>query len=267
MSIIIIARASHSHGKQIAERVAQELQYECVSREVITLASEEYDIPEGSLLQTMRNAPSILDHFRHGKKKYVAYVQAALLEFAVKDNLVYHGIAGHFLLEGIPHVLRVLISATIEERVKILTDRENISESEALKILKKFDKDRRKAAMYFHDRDPWDVNMYDLSMVIGRITIDDAVKAIIDTVKLPRFQTTPEAQQILMNHRIAAKVKSDLMNFYGDVEITVDDGTVVVHIKRSLKQEEALIDEIREIVMAMEIPEIKDVRVNVIPVY
>jgi len=54
-----------------------------------------------------------------------------------------------------------------------------------------------------------------------------------------------------------------LMNFYHDVEVSVEDHTVVVHIKRSLKQEEAITEDIREILMEMH--DVKDVRVHVIP--
>ena len=265
MSIIAITRASYSHGKMIAEKVARELNYTCISQEIISLASQQFDIPENWLRRAIEDAPSLLDRFSYGKKKYVAYIRSALLECAVKDNMVYHGIAGHFLLEGIPNILRVMISATPEERVQLLMKRENISKQEALKTIKKFDKERKKWAMYFHNKDPWDVSMYDLGLVIGRLSIDDAVDKILTAVKHPAFQTTDESRQILKNESLAAKVKSDLMNFYSDVEVSVEDHTVVVHIRRSLKQEEALTDDIRAILM--EIPGVKDVRVNVIPVY
>jgi cytidylate kinase len=265
MSIIAISRASYSHGKEIAERVARELNYECISEEVISLASEEYDIPENWLRRALEEAPKLLDRFRYGKQKYVAYLRSALLEYAERDNMVYHGLAGHFLLADIPNILRVMISATTEERVKVLVQRENVSEKEALKAIEKFDRERRKWAMYFHGKDPWDPSIYDLSLVIGRLSIEDAVKKILATARLPAFQTTSESQRILKNLSLAARVKSDLMNFYRDVEVSVENQTVVVHIKRSLKQEEALTDDIREIVM--HIPGVKHVRVDVIPVY
>ena len=265
MSIIAIARASYSHGEKIAERVAQELNYECISKEIISLASEEFDIPENWLKKAVENAPTLRDRFSYGKKKYVAYLRAALLEYAAKDDLVYHGLAGQFLLEGIPNVLKVLISATTEERVKVIMEREDVSKAEALKILKKFDRERRKWAMYFHGKDPWDLSLYDLGLVIGRLSIDDAVDKILATVSLPSFQTTSESQRILANESLAARVKSDLMNFYSDVEVSVEDHTVVVHIRRSLAQEEALTEDIRAILQEM--PGVKEVRVNVIPVY
>ncbi len=265
MSIIAIARASYSHGKKIAERVAQELNYQCISEEVISLASQQFDIPENWLRQAVENAPTLRDRFTYGKKKYVAYIRSALLEFAARDNVVYHALAGHFLLEEIPNVLRVMISATLEERVKEIMEREKVSKKEASKLIEKFDKERKKWAMYFHGRDPWDISMYDLGIVIGRLTIDDAVDKILTTVKLPSFQTDPETLRILKDQSLAAKVKSDLMNFYADVEVSAEDGIVTVHIKRSLQQEEALTDDIRGILLEM--PGVKNVHVNVIPVY
>ena len=265
MSIIAITRASYSHGKEVAERVARELNYQCISKEIISLASQEFDVPENWLRRAVEEAPKLLDRFRYGKQKYVAYLRSALLEYAVKDNLVYHGLAGHFLLADIPNILRVMISATTEERVKVLVERENVSEKEALKTLEKFDKERRKWAMFFHGKDPWESSTYDLSLVIGRLSIDDAVEEILATAKLPAFQTTAESLRIVENLSLAARVKSDLMNFYHDVEVSVENHTVVVHIQRSLKQEEALTEDIREIVM--QIPGVKDVRVDVIPVY
>ena len=265
MSIIAIARASYSHGQKIAQNVARELNYRCISEEVISMASQQFDIPENWLRRAVENAPTLRDRFGYGKKKYVAYIRSALLEFAVKDDLVYHALAGHFLLEGIPHVLRVMISATMDERVKEIMRQEKVSKKEALKAVEKFDKERKKWAMYFYGKDPWDLSMYDLGIVVGKLTIDDAVDKIISTVKLPTFQTNPASRKVLENEQLAARFKSDLMYFYADVEVSAEDGTITVHIQRSLKQEEALTDDIRGILM--EIPGVKKVHVNVIPVY
>lgn len=265
MSVIAIANASYTHGRIIAERVAAELNYECISKEIISLASQESGLPENWLKKAVENAPTLLDRFRYGKRKYVAYIRAALLEYAARDNLVYHGLAGHFMLEGIPQILRVAISATATERIKEIVSREHVSVAQARKMIEKFDRDRKKWALYFHDQDPWDLSKYDLGLVIGGITVDDAVEKILDTVKLPSFQTTPESLRALARESLAARVKSDLMNFYADVEVSVENHTVIVHIERSLKQEEALTEDIRAIVMEM--PGVEEVRVDVIPVY
>ena len=59
------------------------------------------------------------------------------LQHVQKDNVVYHGLAGHFFLLNIPHVLKIRIIADMEARVKEEVRRENISEEKALYILKK----------------------------------------------------------------------------------------------------------------------------------
>lgn len=265
MSIIAIARASYSHGKKIAETVALELNYQCISEEVISMASQQFDIPENWLRRAVEDVPTLRDRFSFVKKKYVAYIRSALLACAVRDNMVYHALAGHFLLEGIPAVLRVMISATMSERVNKILSQEKVTQKEALKTIEKFDKERKKWAMYFYGKDPWDLSQYDLGLVVGRLSIDDAVEKILSTVRLPAFQMDEASRKVLENEHLAAKIKSDLMNFYSDVEVSADDGTITVHIPRSLKQEQALTEDIRGILMEM--PGVKSVLVNVIPVY
>ncbi|MEJ2101922.1 MAG: cytidylate kinase-like family protein [Desulfobacterales bacterium] len=234
MPIITISRGSFSHGKEIAERVAQELNYKCISREVLLAASEEFNIPEIALLR------------------------------AIQDNLVYHGFAGHFLLEGIPNVLKVRICADIEERAGIVMEKEKVSRKQALKIIKDIDNERKKWAIDLYGKNPRDLSVYDLWLVISRLSIDDAINDILFTVRLPAFQTTPETQKIVKNLTIAARVKSNLMNYFPEADVFVEDRTVVVRIKRSLEQEEAVKDDIRAIVIKL--TGVEDVRVDVIPI-
>lgn len=265
MPIIAVARASYSHGRKIAESAARALKYRCISEEVVSLASQQYDIPENWLRRAVEDAPTLRDRFSYGKKKYIAYIRSALLESVANDNVVYHALAGHFLLEGIPNVLRVMISATMDERIKETMKQEKVSPKEALKIIEKFDRERKKWAMYFYGKDPWDLSLYDLGLVVGRLTVDDAVEKICSTVKLPVFQTSAASRKILENQNLAARIQSDLMNFYADIDVTADGGAITVHIQRSLKQEQAITEDIRDILMEM--PGVKSVEVNVIPVY
>ena len=62
MSIITISRGSYSRGKEVAETLARELGYECVSREIILEASEQFNIPEIQLVHAIEDAPSILNY-------------------------------------------------------------------------------------------------------------------------------------------------------------------------------------------------------------
>ena len=101
MAIITISRGSYSYGKAIAEKVAEKLKYDCIARDVLLEASKEFNLPEIKLLSAIKDAPSILDRFVYGKEKYIAYIQASLLKYLKKDNVVYHGLAGQFFVKDI----------------------------------------------------------------------------------------------------------------------------------------------------------------------
>ena len=86
MSVITISRGSFSYGKEIAEKVAQRLGYECVAREVLLEASKDFNIPELKLFQAVADAPSILERIVYTKDKYIAYIQAGVLKYLRKDK-------------------------------------------------------------------------------------------------------------------------------------------------------------------------------------
>jgi cytidylate kinase len=199
MSIITISRGSYSHGKEVAEKLARTLGYECISREVLLEASEQFNIPEIRLLRAVHDAPSLFERFSRGKDRYVAYLQAALLKHVHKDNVVYHGLAGHFFLQQVPHVLKVRITADLEDRAEEEVRRENISPEAARTNIKREDEARRRWSLYLFGKDTWDPSLYDLVIHItaGTLRVDDAVNLIRCAAEMPCFQTTPESQQVL----------------------------------------------------------------------
>ena len=103
MAIITISRGCYSHGKEIAEKVADMLNFECVSREILIEASQFFHVPEMRLLHSLHDAPSILKRITHGEDMFLSFIQAALLEHAKRDDIVYHGHAGHLLMPKISH--------------------------------------------------------------------------------------------------------------------------------------------------------------------
>ena len=201
MSIVTISRGSYSRGKEVAEKLAKTLGYECISREILLEASEKFNIPEIKLIRAVHDAPSVFERFTHGKERYVAYLKAALLKHVQKDNVVYHGLAGHFFLQEIPHVLKVRISADLEDRIAEEMRRENISAEEARATIKKDDEARRRWGLYLFGADTWDPSLYDLVIHIKTkaLSVDDAVNLILCAVEMPCFQTTPKSQNVLDN--------------------------------------------------------------------
>jgi len=199
MAIITISRGSYYRGREVAEKLAAKLGYDCISREILLAASQEFNIAEIKLVRAIEDAPKILERFTSDRKKYVAYIRAALLKHVQKDNVVYHGLFGNFFLRDIPHVLKVRIVADLEARVADEVEREGIAAAKAREIIVRDDEERRKWALSLYGADTWDATFYDLVIHLGSITVDDAVSLIMHALEFPGFQTTPESQQAVDN--------------------------------------------------------------------
>ena len=261
MSIITISRGSYSRGKEVAEKLAQILGYECISREVLLEASEQFNIPEIKLVRAIHDAPSILESFGSNKKKYIAFFQSALLKRIQRDNKVYHGLAGHFFLAGVSHVLKVRIIADLEDRVKLEMEREKISSKDALKLLKKDDEERRKWSLSLYGLDTNDPSLYDLVINVSHLTVADAADIIAHTAGFDRFRATEQSKRAMDDLVMASEIRAKLINWHPSVQVTVKNGEVEVRIER-LHEDEA---EIRNNVVRLtsNLPGVKRVKINV----
>lgn len=256
MSIISISRGSYSRGSEVASKIAEILGYECISRDVLIEASEIFNIPEIKLVRAIHDAPSILERFSHGKERYVAYIRAILLRHVQKDNMVYHGLAGHFFLQGIPHALKVRIIADMEDRVREEMKRENLTAEKARYLLKKDDDERRKWSLTLYGIDTWDPSLYDLVLNIKSLRVEDAVNIILDTLKIPVFQTTETSQAILNDMVLAAQIEALLVNEFPRLKVVAKNGNVDIHIVSNISMVASVAKE-REI-----IHKVKEIAVN-----
>ena len=257
MSIITISRGSYSKGREIAEKVAQELGYECISRDIILEASEHFNLAEIKLVRAIHDAPSILDKFTHGKEGKIDYMRLSLLRHFQKNNVVYHGLAGHFFVKDIPHVLKVRIIADMEDRVRFEMEREKITREEALRILKNDDEQRRKWSRHLYGIDTKESSLYDLVIHIKKVKVHDAVDIICHTVNLESFRTTPESQAAMNDLVLAAEVKSELVGSGATVEVAAKDGVILLS-KTAKSKRLAHSEEIEEIVR--KVPGVVDVK-------
>lgn len=228
MSIITISKGSYTRGTELAETIARKLGYDCISRDILLQASEEFNIPEIQLVRAIHDAPSILERFTHGKERYVKYIRKALLQHVRKDNVVYHGLAGHYFLQDIPHVFKIRIIADMEDRVREEVRRSAVSPEKALYNLKKDDDERRKWGLQLYGIDTWDSRLYDMVLHIKTITVADAADVICRMIQTPVFRTTPESQKILDDLLLSATVEAALVKTAPAIQVTADNGVVYI---------------------------------------
>lgn len=229
MAIITISRGSFSMGRVVAQRVAERLGYDIISREVLLEASKHFNIPEIKLEKAIHDAPGILERYRHTKQAYIAYIRSALVERVMNDNVVYHGLAGHLLLKGVDHVLKVRINADFERRVAYVVEKSGLPEEEARARIIEDDRQRRKWTYDLYGQDPWDSSMYDLTIKIDRLSVDEAVDFICTAAQSKGFAASERSRQKLRDLALACRVKAELVSDFPNVGVVSEYGNVLVY--------------------------------------
>lgn len=232
MAIITISRGTFSGGQQLAECVAEKLGYRCISREVLLKAASEYGVPEEELSRALSKKPGILERLTSERDQYLAYIKAALYKEAKDDNLVYHGHAGHLLLEGVPHVLRVRIIANIEFRLKALLEHHRLNREQALEFIKRVDDERVKWTRFLYNIDWRDPAIYDLVINLDRMSLNSACDILYHAAGLDQFNATPISQKIVddlaLSNHVMAVLASDRTIVTDGIKIRADRGVVTI---------------------------------------
>ncbi|MDJ0915986.1 MAG: cytidylate kinase-like family protein [Desulfobacterales bacterium] len=264
MAVITISRGSYSRGKEIAEKIADRLGYQCISRDLLLEVSKEYNIPEIKLVHAIHDAPGILRRINRKNEKYIAFIKSTLLNHLKEDNIVYHGLAGHFFVKDVPHALKVRVLSDMEDRIKLEMERKDIDAERARRILKKDDEERRNWSKDLYGIDTADPSLYDLVLHIKQLTVDDAVDMICDCVSREQFQTTAKSQRIIDDLALSAAIQKVLLDVGADIKVCVDNKVAFIETEAAVGAEEELIKEIKEIASTFD--GISDVKIQCHPI-
>lgn len=234
MAVIAISRGTFSGGQKLAECVAEKLGYRCLSRAVAHEAALRYGVSEEKLIKAMEEAPGsgLLGRAGVETTSYLSCARSTLVREAKDDNIVYHGLAEHFLLEKVPGVLRIRVIANTEFRIKGAMERHNVGRDEAIRLIKKSDEQRVKWTKFLYHLDWADPLFYDLLMNLDHIDLDDACEVVCCTAGLPRFTRTPEDQKIIDDLALSTEVKATIDATSGvvssGVEVEADGGVITL---------------------------------------
>ena len=249
MPIITIYQGASGEGQELAESLAQALGYRCVGREVVVEASRRYGVPEAKLNEIVEKGPHWWERLLQDLRPYRIALQATLCELAHDGKVVYHGHLGHELLSDISHVLKVLLTASIEVRIKQVRARQNLADAAARHYIDEVDKarSRRLTAMFGADwRDP---NRYDLILNMGKMSREGAKRVILEAAKLEEYQPTVASNQTFNDLALGSRVHATLFaspKVRGSaLEVRAEGGHVHV---RGRVGHEALEDEVVKLV-------------------
>ncbi len=236
----------------LAERVAERLGFDIVSREEVVHEAARFGVPEEDLQRALLKPPGLWDRFHHERRHYLAFVQAALCERVRGGRVVYHGNAGHLLLPGVSHVVCVRLIAPMEFRVRMLRERSGRTEAEALHHIETVDRQREKWTRFLYGVDWLDPHLYDLCVNLRTLELDDAVHLVAQVAEATRFQPTEASRQAMANlvlaSRVNAALAADDRTISAEVELAAEDGVIFIRGRlRPASLVDAVIDVARHV--------------------
>jgi cytidylate kinase len=210
MPIITISRGSLSGGQRLAEGLARLLSYECVSREFLVEAAAGYGVDARRLEEAVQRPPSFWERVGHHRQLYMKIVRAALLDKVKSGRLVYHGLAGHLLLQDVPGVLRVRVIAPLNTRVEAAMAAQGLSREEALHHIHKVDEERVRWTKYLYNVEWGDPALFDIVVNLEQMKLETAVEMIAAVAQREDFSCGPECREELGGLALAARLEAAL---------------------------------------------------------
>lgn len=232
MPIIFVCSVPFSGGERLAKSLAQKLGYAYLCREDVVAGANEAGIPVGKLELAMVKKPAVQERMARLKDRYLAVATATICEQAQQGNLVYYGRAGHHLLPGVSHVLRVHVVPEHGQRVDAVMARLKLSRDKAEKFLGDIDGDIRSWVRFVHGVEMDDPSRYDFVINLENVSLENAAAALRSIAELSDFRPTPASQKAMVDRLLQARarIKLTLDERTADVDLTVraNDGVLTI---------------------------------------
>ncbi len=198
MPIITISRGTMSGGRSTADCLARALGYPCVGREILQEAAKKVGVPVEDLSGKLEAPPSRFHRLTQERKRYLLAVQTALAEHCTTGRLVYHGLAGQFLLKELPGVLSARLIAPLEMRVRTLTSSHHrMTHKAAEEFIQNVDEERRRWVKQMYEADVEDPSLYDLTVNLEFISLETACVIIAEASAQPQYEVTADVKKRL----------------------------------------------------------------------
>jgi cytidylate kinase len=232
MNVIAISETMGSQGVEIAGMVATTLGYEFAEHEIIAKAADRFGEAPTDVARIVEDKPTLWERLRETQHRYMAYVEATLLEMAAGGRVVLVGRGAAFVLGRFPHVLKVRITAPEALRAARVREAQGLTDEGAADWILDSDSERAARLKFLYHRDWDDPLLYDLLLNTERIDVAHAAAIIAQTAKAERFQLTPAGRTAIRDASLAATAKAALLAHPLTREMrivaTAKDGTLVL---------------------------------------
>ncbi len=199
--IITIGRQYGSGGLEIGQKLAEELGVNLYDREMLKRAAKESGLCEelfeahdekstNSFLYSL-----VMDTYSFGysatgyvdmpinHKVFLAQFDT-IKKIADEGPCVMVGRCADYALEDYKNVINVFIYANMEQRIRRIAQKYDLTDAKAKDVIQKADKKRASYYNYYTNKEWGDAKGYDLCLNSGKLGIYGTVKAIMEYIKI-----------------------------------------------------------------------------------
>lgn len=211
MATLTISREYRSGGQEIGAAVAGRMRYEYVGKERILADLRSQGERWISLLNEVdEDRPTIWDRFDWEYQGLMALMDSYIYDRAMDDRTVLVGRGANFLLEGLPHVLRVRLTAPIEQRLERVMRKDGVDRKTAARLIEKMDNDRAAFIRANFHRDWYDVAAYDMVFNTAVQTFPEITEIVCGALQEKAGKLTLEVWELLRGRMLAARIKAHI---------------------------------------------------------
>jgi len=233
MAILTISREFGSGGREIGMEVAGALGYEYVDKARIlsdvSMTGKKWEEWGKDLDE---HCPTLWEKFDRSFRGFAALVQASILKYAMKNNVVIIGRGGNFLLKDVPHALAVRITAPSDSRVARIMERDSVDRATAKWLIEKTDRDRECFIRTIYGKE-WDnAEWYDMAFDTETRSLKEIVEILKRELLLREGFRGDAAMKALGLREAAARIRAGILtnpSFYvPTLDVFIEDDSIVI---------------------------------------
>lgn len=207
MPIVLISSSPHGVGQELAQQLERKTGWPLFSRKQLAEQAHDQGIKLSRLETSIVKSPVMPEKLAREKELFLAFVTAKLYENATDGNLIYFGRAGHLLLPGVSHRLRVGLAVPRQNRIENVVRELHLSPEKAAEYIDRLDGDIEKWIHFVHRQDAKDPGQYDIFFNLQNMSLANAGMLLCETAALPDFRPTPLSTKRLEDLYLAARAK------------------------------------------------------------
>ena len=196
--VYTIGREFGSMGLLVGQKLAERLGIKYYDKELLQQAAKDSGFCE-EIFENHDEKPSnsflyslVMDTYSAGNYTSTPFLDMPLnhkvflaqfdtiKKIAENESCVIVGRCADYALANHPDVINVFVRADLEDRIKIISKRLDLTENKAKDLIIKNDKQRASYYNYYTSKKWGETSSYDLSINTSKISVDNAVDLILD---------------------------------------------------------------------------------------